>query len=128
MKLGHFRSIFPLFGAIWAQLSRSTQKTESLHIIKQKHKSVSYFATCKPYTAYYIASKVFDCSEYMLYAASAFRYCFIPLFLPFCQFLLSPNATLNNAGFYAFFFSLHDSGAFPVSLMILFSSGVFLCC
>lgn len=39
----------------------------------------------------------------MLYAASAFCYCFIPLFLPFCQFLLSPNATLNNAGIYAFF-------------------------
>ena len=64
---------------------------------------MSDFATCKPYTAYYIASKVFDCSEYMLYAASAFRYCFIPLFLPFCQFLLSLNASLNNAGFYAFF-------------------------
>ena len=55
MKLGHFRSIFPLFAAVWAQLSRSTQETESFHVIKQEHKSVSDFATCKPYTAYYSA-------------------------------------------------------------------------
>ena len=64
---------------------------------------MSDFATCKPYTAYYVSSKVFDCSEYILYAASAFCYCFIPLFLPFCQFFLPLNASLNNAWLYAFF-------------------------
>lgn len=110
IKLAYFHAIFPLFGAIWAQLSCSTQKTESLHVVAHEYESVSDFATCKSYTTYYIASKVFARSEYVFCGAPAFGDCFIPLFLSFCQLFLSLNATLNNAWFYAFFFSLHDSG------------------
>ena len=60
-----FVSISPLFGTIRAQLSRSTQKTEPLHVVEHKYESMPDSASCKSYAANNIPTKVFDCTEYM---------------------------------------------------------------
>ena len=102
-KIELFALYFPLFGIIWAQLSRSTQKTESLHVVEQEYESVSDSTTSKSHTANNIATKVFDCPEYMFYGTPAFGYCLIPSFLPLCQLFLTSNTAMNNSWFYSFF-------------------------